>query len=367
LENFILILKIIFYYFKILFIILTINPYHFLTPFYLSLYQSIKNLEIKIQIYRIKKYYDLCNKGILINKKIFKISKNPKISIVSTVYNNEKFIQRFLRSIQNQFFDDIEIILIDDHSKDNSVKIINDCQKEDKRILLIKQKFNKGTLISRNIGVLKSKGDYIIIPDSDDILSNDILKKSYITAKRKKCELIRFNFYFKNHIDINNKIFNIHNNPIYKPKLNNFIFYGFGYLRLHDFNICNKFIKRELFIRTLNNINIFYLNQYMIYFEDGFINYALNRNANSLYLLNNLGYFYINNKQSSTNTVNKNLELKCFLLYLKYIFDNSKNNPYEKKIPLYFLKMYINNQNNQTKYLKYLNNYLEKYKIKIFY
>ena len=76
---------------------------------------------------------------------------------------------RFLRSIQNQFFDNIEIILIEDFSLDNSIKIIEKLQKDDERIVLIKHKKNKGTLISRINGILKSKWKYIIIPDSDDI------------------------------------------------------------------------------------------------------------------------------------------------------------------------------------------------------
>lgn len=270
-------LKIIIIFLKISLIIYVITPYFYL---------NINYLKIKIQINIIKNYYDICNKGILLNKKNFKLSTNPKISIITTVFNNEKFIIRFLRSIQNQLFNDIEIIFIDDYSKDNSVGIIKECQKKDERIILIKQKINRGTLISRNIGVLKSKGDYIIIPDSDDILSNNILKLTYITAKRNKYDLIRFNFFFNNHIDINYDIFNKAKNPIYQPELSTFIFYGFGELRLHDFNICNKFIKRELFIRTINNINNFYLSKYMIYYEDGFINYALHLNANSLYLMN---------------------------------------------------------------------------------
>ena len=69
---------------------------------------------------------------------------------------------RFLRSIQNQFFDNIEIILVDDFSLDNSIKIIDNLQKDDERIVLIKHNYNKGTLISRINGILKSKGKYII-------------------------------------------------------------------------------------------------------------------------------------------------------------------------------------------------------------
>ena len=58
-----------------------------------------------------------------------------------------------MRSIQNQFFEDIEIIFIDDFSEDNSATIIEKYQKYDERIILIKNKKNKGTLISRNIAL----------------------------------------------------------------------------------------------------------------------------------------------------------------------------------------------------------------------
>ena len=271
-----------------------------------------------------------------------------------SVLNKTKVV-RFLRSIQNQFFNDIEIIFVDDFSKDNTIKIIEDCQKKDARITLIKQNKNKGTLKSRNIGALKAKGEYLIFPDPDDILTNDILKKCYKIAKRYNYDLIRFIFYRKNKNYIN-RIFFLYNNSIYPPQLYSFIFYSLGYLKVNDFNIWNKFINRILFLRTLNNINDFYLNQYMIYFEDGFINYALHRNAKSLYLMKNLGYFYIMNQRSITLSVNKNLEIKCFLLYLNYIFENSKNNDYEKKMVYHLLKEYINNQKRNINYLSIRNN-----------
>ena len=101
----------------------------------------------------------------------------PKISIISSVYNKQNYILRFLRSIQNQNIDKIEIILIDDFSEDKTISIIEHCQKEDERIILLKHKINKGTLISRNEGILFVRGIYIIIPDSDDILSSDILNQ----------------------------------------------------------------------------------------------------------------------------------------------------------------------------------------------
>ena len=90
-------------------------------------------------------YYKICNKGILLKKLKSKKVFFPKISVVSPIYNREEFIIRFLRSVQNQFFNDIEIILVDDFSKDSSVKLIEEYQKEDERIKLIKHNKNKGT------------------------------------------------------------------------------------------------------------------------------------------------------------------------------------------------------------------------------
>ena len=93
--------------------------------------------DLKNEINNIKKYYELNNKGILINKINFTKIENPKVSIISSVYNRQDFILRFIRSVQNQFFDDIEIIFIDDCSTDLSRELIEEYQKEDKRILLI--------------------------------------------------------------------------------------------------------------------------------------------------------------------------------------------------------------------------------------
>ena len=142
--------------------------------------------DFKNEIIKIENYKEINDKGILLNKNKFQKILKPKISIISAVYNRGKYILRFVRSIQNQFFNDIEIIFIDDSSNDNTSDIIKKCQKEDERIILIKHKKNKGTLISRNNGALKSTGEFLMFPDPDDILANDILNYSYIKAKKKK-------------------------------------------------------------------------------------------------------------------------------------------------------------------------------------
>ena len=228
--------------------------------------------DIISDINMIEKYYQLCNNQTLINNKNFTEILNPKISIISPIFNKENYINRFLISIKNQFFDEIEIIFIDDKSQDKSVEIIKRFQKEDKRIILIQNKKQKGTLISRNQGVIKSKGEYLMFVDPDDILSSDILKYVYNIAKKLNYEFIRFNIYKGNNIiDLEKIVNSLKEGPFYKPLLNLFLYYLNRNHKLIDFYITNKLIKRNLFIKALININKFFLNQFMIDCEDGLI------------------------------------------------------------------------------------------------
>jgi glycosyltransferase involved in cell wall biosynthesis len=248
------------------------------------------------------------------------------------VYNREKYILRFLISIQSQNFKDIEIILIDDCSIDNSSVLIEKYQQLDERIILIKNKKNKGTFICRNIGVLYSKGQYLIIPDPDDIITEGILKYLYNYSIKYNYEMIRFHMYIGNRIIFNNNYNYLKKKVIFQPELSTYLFYGKKRHRLRDFNICNKFIKREAYIRAINNLPKFCLNQYLIIAEDQIMNYILYRTVKSFKFINKIGYYYIMNKQSVTLNRKKISEqrLKNLFIYLKIVIHISKNNKYEK-------------------------------------
>ena len=138
---------------------------------------------------KVAKYIDDCFNGVLYTKTKYKKLENPKISVIIPVYNKEIFVLRILRSIQNQSLKDIEIIFCDDNSYDNSTKLIEEYQKDDERILLIKHTINKGTLITRNDGANLAKGEYLLFIDGDDILINDILEKTYYKAKKNDIDI----------------------------------------------------------------------------------------------------------------------------------------------------------------------------------
>jgi glycosyltransferase involved in cell wall biosynthesis len=103
-----------------------------------------------------------------------KKSKSPKVSVVMSVYNGEKYLKEAIDSILSQTFKDFEFIIINDGSTDNSLKIIKSYK--DPRIVLISRK-NKGLVASLNEGIKKAKGEYIARQDADDISKKNRLKK----------------------------------------------------------------------------------------------------------------------------------------------------------------------------------------------
>jgi glycosyltransferase involved in cell wall biosynthesis len=291
-------------------------------------------------------YLNICKNFKIIKK--FKIMHNTKISIVSPIYNRERFIFRFLTSIQFQYFSDIEIILVDDCSIDNSVKLIEDYKKKDERIILIKNKNNKGTFVARNIGVLYAKGKYVILPDPDDILLRSTINFCYNNAEKYNYEIIRFTTYDGNEkIGYAKYVQKLGNKPVYYPLLSTNIFYGYGELEMIDYSMNNKFIKTQTYIKALNCLNNFYFNVYIIYREDQLMNYILLTIAKSFYFSKRIGYYYLNNEMSITKNINKitKTRIKFIFIYLKMVFEYSKNTKYAKDM-LNLLFTHLNKQFN---------------------
>ena len=100
---------------------------------------------------------------------------NPNISIIIPLYNCQTTIQLSITSIQQQYFQNYEIILINDYSTDNTSSIVNELMQKDSRINIINNKKNMGILYSRSIGALISKGKYIFCLDNDDLFYDENL------------------------------------------------------------------------------------------------------------------------------------------------------------------------------------------------
>ncbi len=114
--------------------------------------------------------------------------KNPLISIIIPIYQVEKYLVRCLESIINQTYENIEIILVDDGSKDNCPQICDEYMKKDKRIKVIHKK-NGGLSDARNKGLETIKGSYVTFVDSDDYVEKDYIEYLYKLIKKYKTNL----------------------------------------------------------------------------------------------------------------------------------------------------------------------------------
>ena len=175
-------------------IIIVIYPNNLKThPFYLPNKKPIlKYDETKIPILKKgRDYLDDCLN--FPNKQIYTYINKPKVSVIIPMFNCEKTIKSTLRSVQYQNLSKIEIILINDFSSDSTSKIIKKIIKRDKRIKLINNKKNMGTLYSRCIGVLMAKGEYIFGLDNDDLyFDSDVLDYIYKKGKNDNLDIIGF-------------------------------------------------------------------------------------------------------------------------------------------------------------------------------
>ena len=124
-----------------------------------------------------------------------KYPENPLISIILPSFNKEKEIISSIRSIQNQSFKKIEIIIVDDCSTDESIKIYNNLQKFDSRIRIFYHLKNLGAWRSRLDGFLYSRAKYIIFFDTGDCYAdNFILEDSYNLMTKYNLDSLRFAF-----------------------------------------------------------------------------------------------------------------------------------------------------------------------------
>ena len=149
----------------------------------------------------------------------------PKISVIIPVYNAEQYLEEAINSLLNQTLADFELICVNDGSKDNSLKMLQEYAKDDSRFKIIDQP-NAGCGASRNRALKEACGEYIYFFDPDDFISEEAFEKLYNNAVNNKSDLVIFKIArFKEgyDIDYSNPGFNLES--VFKNKnFNNFTF-----------------------------------------------------------------------------------------------------------------------------------------------
>lgn len=118
---------------------------------------------------------------------------DDKISIVVTVYNSEKYIEKCLKSIKEQTYKNLEIVIVNDGSTDKSKNIIEKICKDDNRFILINQR-NMGVASAKNKGMDEASGKYIIFIDSDDWIDKDLIEIMKNAADKENLDIIFCNY-----------------------------------------------------------------------------------------------------------------------------------------------------------------------------
>ena len=238
--------------------------------FNIIIFENYKKLSLELQLKRFikctKKYFPTINNNIvsevtyarLIKRKEiqtstnFSIVENPKISFISSVYNKEKYLDLLIISIQKIDINDIEIIFVDDCSEDKSINIINNFMEHDKRIKLIKNTRNRGSLYSRSIGAINSKGDYIIFVDSDDIILSSGISNAYQTILEKNLSMVQYNSLIQKTDFISiNRLYDKYKNIIFQPILSYIFYFNGSDIEERNSGLWDKIIKRDVVIKSI--------------------------------------------------------------------------------------------------------------------
>ena len=294
---------------------------------------------INFKLMNINYYMDRCKKGILING-ILKPYSKPKITALITSHNSENFISTAIRSVQNQDFNDIEILIVDDCSSDKTVEIIKTMKIKDKRIKLIQNKVNKGILYSKSLGVLKSNGKYIMFLDSDDLFVNkNIFLMCFNQAINYKIDVVEFSG-FESHFNPFELNYTMPKIPIYlrykkneetirQPELSNYVYRRLddNMFKLIDGFLWGKTIRSKVLKDSLKQIGRKIYNIKLNYGDDRLINFVLFKVAKSFKFIREFGIVYNQNNVSIThiNLTQSNCQDELTNIFFMYNFTKITN------------------------------------------
>ena len=112
------------------------------------------------------------------------------VSIITPTFNSAPYIAQTIQSVQNQTYQHWEMIVVDDGSTDATISMIQDIQKADARIHLIRQEKNVGPAITRNKGIEQAQGTYLTFLDADDLWFSDFIQNSITTIEQTKVPFV---------------------------------------------------------------------------------------------------------------------------------------------------------------------------------
>ena len=242
-----------------------------------------------------------------------------KVSVIVPVYNSEKYIKKCLDSLINQSLKDIEIILIDDGSTDNSLEIIKKYSNKYPNIKY-KTKENEGQAVARNVGIDMATGEFISFVDSDDYIDTSMLENLYLNSLKNNSDIVICNYFeeYENKKIPRDSLY-INADTIQKRYI------------LCVAGPCSKIIKTKLFkeknIRFLEN-NIY---------EDLAIIPTLALYTNKISYYNEPLYHYVIRENSTMQQIKYNKKLESIFTVMEYLSSQFEGYGFDQEIEFIYI------------------------------
>ena len=275
--------------------------------------------------YDFKEFGKLCLEEKLISTDKIEYNNKPSISVILPSYNKEDFLLKSVRSIQNQSFKNIEIIIVNDCSTDNSSKIFDYLLNSDPRIRIFNHLKNLGLWRSRLNGILYSKGKYIIHFDPGDLYEdNYILEDSFNLMEKYNFDSAKFNFRLVFNLKdfSNSKVFISENfktkikyGPTEIQNADRTTFNGWG-------NIWVRIVKKDIYSKGLYLLNNIILNIYKNMWEDVWNNAIISKASQDFLIFNRVGYLYVQetNSEGRVKAATEKQRDKTIKEYLGFLY-----------------------------------------------
>ena len=321
---------------------------------------------------RAKKFLENNINGTLLRNVTSLSINNPIATAVIPVYNSKNYILKAIRSIQNQNIMNIEIILVNDYSKDDTLSFIKEIQKEDPRIKIISNKKNMGIIYSRCIGTLSARGKYIFPLDNDDMfLDEDVFQTITNIAEKGFFDIVEFKGMESKRGDkgilLNKRRdTNWGNHPLnlvlYQPALGNYpIWSGRSLYTVHyeTVYLWAKCIRTDIYQKTINKFGKEKYSRHLTRYEDILMTYALFQTARSYKFVGKYGIFYIYRPESVTKNKIK-VETDIYnIYYLDIMIDFVQDRVENKKLLVHLILHLF----NRKSFKKALNTSLDLYNL----
>ena len=303
-----------------------------------------------------KKAYNFLIK-CLEHKLIHNITKNisvenPEVTAVIPVYNSKNYINRCIKSIQNQNMSNIEIILVNDFSTDDTLNYTLSLQEEDPRIKIINNKKNMGILYSRSVGALSAKGKYIFPIDNDDMfLGEELFSSITYIADKGNFDIVEFkgmqtrqkgNKVINEVGDTNwgNHKLNI---VMFQPELGDYPLRAskkIGDYDKYDVYLWNKCIRTKIYQKALNKMGEDRYSRFMLAHEDVVAVFFLFNTAQSFKFVGKYGIFHIQGDGTAFGKTKPIVHDLKHIYLLDVVLEFSQNtNEHRKLIPNLLIKV----------------------------